>query len=81
MAAEQIVQSGKRFKIIPPPAAQVIPDKFVHWEKEVRRRLQVAGLGGLKLERLMNENGHLSLGYQGTYELVGRLRNILLTDN
>jgi len=71
---------GKRFKIIPPPAAQVIPAKFQVWEREVRRRLQVAGLGGLELVRLMNERGHLSLGYTGDYDLVGRLRNILLTD-
>lgn len=80
MAAEQIIQPGKRFKIIPPPAAQVIPDKFLDWEKEVRRRIDAAGLGRLELVRMMNEFGHLSLGYSGDYELVGRLRNILLTD-
>lgn len=80
MAAEVHLRSGKRFKIIPPAAAQVIPEKFEDWHKEVRRRCDNAGLGNLELVRLMNENGHLSLGYEGDYELVGRLRNILLTD-
>ncbi len=81
MAAEQITLPGKRFLIIPPPAAQVIPAKFLAWEKEVRRRVDAAGLGQLKLERIMNENGHLKLGYAGDYELVARLRNILLMDS
>lgn len=80
MAAEQLIQPGSRFLIIPPPAAQVIPAKFAEWAKEVRRRLDVAGLGRLKLELIMNEFGHLKLGYAGDYQLVARIRNILLTD-
>lgn len=77
MAAEQIIQPGKCFKIIPPPAAQVIPEKFHAWAKDIRSILDNAGLGRLQLLFGHNENGHMFLGYRGDYELVGRIRNIL----